>query len=63
MMCPNCKKYFCEIKAFNDYQIQFYREVFNHNPSFCFELPKNAMVTCPHCKLNVEVNNERNNNF
>ena len=58
MMCPVCKKYFCALKVFNDFQTQFYRDIFNHNPSFCYELPDNSVVTCPNCNHEVDGKHE-----
>lgn len=56
MMCPVCKSYFCALKAFNDYQINWYREFFGYTPKQYIEIPENVTeVTCPNCKHDVKI--------
>lgn len=56
MECPVCKKYFCVLKAFNDYQVEWYREFFGHTPSFEYKIPETITeVVCPNCKSEVKI--------
>ena len=56
MMCPVCKKYFCPLKAMNNYRIAFTREFFGQTPNELIEIPENVTeVTCPNCKHDVKI--------